>query len=76
MIGWVLGKVTGVAEFGRLGGGLLGPAEAAEAAGAWARDVSSVPQGQEERKKGHTRQRNQALGRDGGVRWAVEAFEV
>jgi hypothetical protein len=51
MIGWALGKVTGVAEFGGLGDWLLGPAGAAEAAGAWARDVSSVPQGQEERKK-------------------------
>lgn len=61
MIGWALGKVTGVAEPGRL---VLGRAEAAEAAGAWAWDVSS---GLGEKMSYKAKRLSTATGRGGGV---------
>lgn len=61
MIGWPLGRLQVLLS---LRDWVLGPLRFAKAAGAWARDVSSVSPGKE---KGHTEERNnQGSRRDGG----------
>lgn len=71
MIGWPLGRLQVLLSLREW---VLGPLRFAKAAGAWARDVSSVSPGKKKviQRKETTRDRDGT----GAVRWAVEAFEV